>query len=305
MPLDLEIASMLDQMGEQPAITESMIPLIREGMAVNAAMLPHAEVGAVSNLDANGVPVRLYMPAGQASPALMVFLHGGGFMLGNLDTHDAMCRQLVADSNIAVAAVEYRLAPEHRFPIPLDDCDTAYCWLRDNAAALGCDAFRVALGGESAGANLTAALAIRLRARGEAQPLFQLLIHPVTDMRFVLPSLHEVIAPGFTPEYMALCRDLYIRDPGDIENPEVSPMLCATHDGLAPAIVLTAQEDPLRDDGEFYALRLASAGVEVLVQRLPGLPHGFLFLPTTINAVRKAYSLVAKLLVRYFNDREN
>jgi acetyl esterase len=257
------------------------------------------ELASVRNLDADGVPVRLYLPAAEAQLPLLVFLHGGGWMLGDLDTHDAMCRHLAARADCAVLAVGYRLAPEYPFPAGLDDAFAALVWARREAQALGCDPARIALGGESAGANFTAAITLRLREAGQAQPYFQLLIHPVTEMGFTLPSIDAVPVPGLSRDYLEACRDLYLGG-ADIADPLVSPLGAREHGGLAQAIVLTASEDPVRDDGEYYARALVAAGVETLAARLPSLPHGFLFLPIGIPAVARSYDLIARLVRRYF-----
>lgn len=297
--LDPDIAAYLGAPAPLPALTEELLVAIRAQMALIAQTLPGADVGHVSDHDADGVAVRLYRPVASEPLPLLVFLHGGGWMLGDLETHDAMARHLAVDANCAVLAVGYRLAPEHPFPAALDDCAIALAWARRSAVALGCDPGRIALGGESAGANLTAALTLRLRDADEPQPRFQLLIHPATDMALAFPSFDEVIVPGLDREYLTACRAFYLGDT-DLADPLVSPLRAPSHAGLAPAIVLTAAEDPLRDDGEFYAAALVRAGVETVAQRLPGLPHGFLFLPVTIPAVAASYRLIGRLLTRYF-----
>lgn len=297
--LDAEIAAYVGTPAPLPPLTEDLLAMIRAGMAAAAQALPGTEVAHVADHDADGVAVRLYRPEAAGPLPLLVFLHGGGWMLGDLDTHDAMARHLVVTGGCAVLAVDYRLAPEHPFPAGLDDCTAALVWARRSAATLGVDPRRVALGGESAGANLAAALTLRLRDRGEAQPPFQLLIHPATDMGFTFPSFDEIIVPGLDRGYLEACRAFYLGG-ADLADPLVSPLRAASHAGLAPAIVLTAAEDPLRDDGEFYAAALVRAGVETLAQRLPGLPHGFLFLPVTIPAVAASYRLIGRLLARYF-----
>jgi acetyl esterase len=210
-----------------------------------------------------------------------------------------MHRQIAARARCAVLAVGYRLAPEHPFPAGLDDATAAFRWARENARSLGCDPARIALGGESAGANFAAAIALRLREAGERQPLFQLLVHPVTDMAFALPSFDEVAVPGLTRDYLEGCRALYLGETA-LDHPHVSPLKSEDLSGLAPAIVLTASEDPLRDDGEYYAAALIAAGVETLARRLLGLPHGFLFLPAGIPAVDEAFDTVAELVRRGF-----
>ncbi|QGN55002.1 alpha/beta hydrolase [Novosphingobium sp. Gsoil 351] len=297
--LDSDIAAALGVPPPMPALTADIVPMIRAGMTAAAAGLQGTQLAEVRDFDADGVPVRLYRPTTEARLPLLVFLHGGGWMLGDLDTHDAMHRHIAARAGCAVLAVGYRLAPEHPFPAGLEDAAAAFTWARREAEALDCDSARIALGGESAGANLTAAIALRLRDADKPQPLFQLLVHPVTDMGFTLPSIDDVAAPGLTRDYLEACRDLYLGG-GDIGDPLVSPLRATDHRGLAPAIVLTASEDPLRDDGECYARALVAAGVETLAMRLPGLPHGFLFLPIGIPAVGRSFDLVARLVGRYF-----
>lgn len=297
--LDKDIAALIGEPAPMPPLTTELIPLVRANMAVMGQALPGVDIASVRDLDADGVPVRLYRPGGDAPLPLLVFLHGGGWMLGDLDTHDAMCRHLADRAGCAVLAVGYRLAPEHPFPAGLDDCATAFAWARREAAALGCDPDRIALGGESAGANLTAAITLRLRDAGDAQPLFQLLVHPATDLHFRMPSFDTVAAPGMTRDYLDGAAALYGGGTG-IGDPLISPLLADRHDGLAPAIVLTAEEDPLRDDGEYYARALIEAGVETLACRLPGLPHGFMFLPITVPAVSRSFDLIAGLVRRYF-----
>ena len=297
--LDPDIAALVGTPAPMPPLTPELIPLLRAGMAAAGQALPGVALASVRDFDADGVPVRLYQPEAEGSLPLLVFLHGGGWMLGDLDTHDAMHRHLAARAGCAVLAVGYRLAPEHPFPAGLDDAATALAWARREAKALGCDPARIALGGESAGANFTAALTLRLRDRSELQPLFQLVIHPVTDIAFDFPSIDEVESAGLTRDYMEQCRAMYAGR-HDFRDPLISPLRVASHAGLAPAIVLTAAEDPLRDDGEAYAAALARAGVETLARRLPGLPHGFLFLPVTVPAVSNAFDLIARLVRRYF-----
>ncbi|MDO9367576.1 MAG: alpha/beta hydrolase [Sphingopyxis sp.] len=296
--LDSEIADLIGEPMPLPPLTPEIIPMIRAHMAMTGQALPGVDLASVRDFDADGVAVRLYQPAAEGPLALLVFLHGGGWMLGDLDTHDAMHRHIAARAGCAVLGVGYRLAPEHPFPAGLDDATTAFAWARREAAALGCDPARIALGGESAGANLTAALCLRLRDVGEDQPAFQLLVHPVTDMELALPSMEEIAVPGMTRDYLEVCRAIYV-GAHNLADPMISPMRAARHDGLASAIVLTASEDPLRDDGEAYAALLARAGVETLVCRLPGLPHGFLFLPATIGAVSRSFDLIARLVRRY------
>jgi len=300
--LDQDIAEFLGTPPPLPALTPDVLSLVRAGMLQSGQSLPAPMVETVLNLEGGGVPLRFYRPESSDPLPLLVFLHGGGWLLGNLDTHDAMYRILADRAGHALLAVDYRLAPEHPFPAALDDAQAAWEWAQVMASGLGCDPKRIALGGESAGANLAAALTLRLRNAGRDQPQFQLLVHPATDLRFNFPSFGEVEAPGLDRDYLAHCVRMYAGD-ADLSDPLVSPLCADRHDGLAPAIVLTAEEDPLRDDGEYYARALATSGVETLCRRLPGLPHGFLFLPVTIPAVSRAYDAIAVLLQRYFAVR--
>jgi acetyl esterase len=299
--LDPDIAALMGEPAELPAMTAEMLPMVRANMAMMGQALPGVEIEMVRDFDANGVPVRLYRPGSEVPLPLLVFLHGGGWMLGDLETHDAMHRHLAVRAGCAVLAVRYRLAPEHPFPAGLDDAATAFAWARGDAAEMRCDPARIALGGESAGANLTAAMTLRLRDEGGEQPLFQLLIHPATDLHFRLPSFDKIKVGGFSREYLDGGAAMYAGG-ADLADPLISPLRAAHHDGLAPAIVLTAEEDPLRDDGEYYAQALIAAGVETLACRLPGLPHGFMFLPVNLPAVSRSFDLIAQLVRRYFAD---
>jgi acetyl esterase len=297
--LDPDIALLI---GNPDPITEfspDMLPELRANMAMMGSVLPGAELAEVRDFDADGVSVRLYRPTENRDLPRLVFLPGGGWMLGDLDSHDAMHRHLAARAGCAVLGVGYRLAPEHPFPAGLDDAATAFGWARREASAQGCDPDRIALGGESAGGNLTAALTLRLRDGGQPQPLFQFLVHPATDLTLSYPSIDEVEAPGLSRPFLDACCAMYSGAAGT-SDPLVSPLLAERHDGLAPAVLLTASEDPLRDDGELYAGALIAAGVETLACRLQSLPHGFMALPVTVPAISRAFDLMARLIRRYF-----
>ncbi|MDP1027000.1 alpha/beta hydrolase [Sphingomonas sp. KR1UV-12] len=289
------------QSGE-PSLAD--VPALRIGMAEQGRSLPAPRVDARSYV-ADDVPLRLYRPVerpgGPEAPLpLLVFLHGGGWLLGDLDTHDAPCRWLCAKAGCAVLAVGYRLAPEHPFPAALDDTMTAFRWARANAAALGCDPRQVAIGGESAGANLAAAMTLVVRDGGEAPPVFQLLVHPPTDLRMQQPSFDEVSLPGLSRSFLADCIGAYA-GAASLDDARLSPLRADDLSGLPPAIVITVENDPLRDDGEQYGLALARAGNDVRMQRLPGLPHGFMFLPATQPKVAAAFRLLGSRVARYFH----
>lgn len=278
--------------------TMSDLPALREAMAAQGSLLCAPEV-TVEHHRAGAVPLRLYRPIGAAAAdhPLLMFLHGGGWVLGDLDTHDACCRQLCVAAECAILAVGYRLAPEHPFPAALDDVIAAWRWVRDEAATLGCDPRRVAIGGESAGANLAAALTFVLRDGGADQPLFQFLVHPPTDLRLEQPSIYTV--PGMSRSFLGECVAAYAGS-ASLDDPRLSPLRAADHAGLAPAVVITVANDPLRDDGEHYALALARAGCDVGVQRLPDLPHGFMFLPATLPEIAASFRLLGDRIARYF-----
>jgi acetyl esterase len=303
MPIDPELSRALEARVAAAAPAGDLAAM-RADFADTGAALPRPAGAVVSDhtvpTPGGEVPVRVYRPAGVDAPPLLVFLHGGGFMFGDLDSHDAACRHLVVAGGCAVAAVGYRLAPEHPFPAGLNDGLAATEWLLDEAERLGLDATRVAIGGESAGGNFAAVIARRLATRPGPRPMLQVLIHPLTDFRFETPSITEVEAPGLAAESMAMVRAVYLgaADPLD---PDASPGLAKDLSGLPPAIVVTVEIDPLRDEGEAYALRLAAAGVETTVVRLPGLVHGYMFESTAIGIVADGFTRVGDLLRRHFH----
>jgi len=274
----------------------------RDFSAVGAA-LPRPEVGSISDHAAPGpsrpVPIRLYRPEGIETPPLLIFIHGGGFMFGDLDSHDAACRHMVVSAGCAVAAIDYRLAPEHPFPAGLDDCQAAVAWLLDQAAGLDLDAGRIGLGGESAGGNLAAVLARRLADRPGVKPMLQLLVHPAVDFRFQFPSITEVSFPGLTPEALHGLRAVYLGSAAATD-PDASPLLAENLSGLPHAIVVTVEADPLRDEGEAYALKLAAAEVETTVVRLKALTHGFMFESADIPIVARAFGRIGRLVRQAF-----
>lgn len=234
-------------------------------------------VGAVRDLDAGGRPARLYTPttAGPGSP-LMVFLHGGGFVYGGLESHEAPCRFLAERVGMRVLAVDYRMAPEHPFPAAYDDAVAAYRWAVANPDALGGRPSHLLVGGDSAGGNLAAEVA--LAAAQEGLPLdLQLLVYPMTDAVNRSRS-REMFGAGYylTTAFMDVATTNYTPDIATRGDAHVSPLLHEVPEGLAPAYVVTAGYDPLRDEGEAYARHLADAGVDVELRRFPDQIHGFL-----------------------------
>lgn len=253
----------------------------RRDMLNNARMAGGRQrIGAVRDLEVAGLPARHYVPSSplvETGPGpLLLFFHGGGFVYGDLDSHDAPCRLLAEESGVPVIAVDYRVGPEGAFPAAFDDTVAAHRWVVDNAGSLGVDPERIGVAGDSAGGNLAAWTAIA--AAREGTPLaWQLLIYPCTDPRRATKSL-ELFGEGFylSRDFMEHVNDLYLPTAAERDDERVSLLVTEVPQGLAPAYVVTAGFDPLRDEGESYAHRLSDAGVPVELQRFPDQIHGFL-----------------------------
>ena len=267
-----------------------------------------AEVAEVRDLAADGphgpIPVRLYRPlgAGGAGPLpVLVYYHGGGWVIGDLDTHDVLCRELANGAGCAVAAVDYRMGPEHRFPAAVDDVLAATRWVRREAASLGLDAARMAVGGDSAGGNLAAVVALAAREAGDLPLAFQLLIYPATDMRRGHPS-HQANGQGYllTRDTMTYFHDHYIDDPRHDLDWRASPLLHADLSGLPPALVVTAGYDPLRDEGAAYAEALTAAGNSAAYVCFERQIHGFITMGKVLDEASTAVALCAAELRRAF-----
>ena len=262
-------------------------------------------VGEVRDLQAEGpqgaIPLRLYRPAGAGAGALpvLVYFHGGGWVIGDLETHGVVCRTLCAGSGCAVVAVDYRMGPEHRFPAAVDDTHAAVRWVRAQGAALGLDGSRLAIGGDSAGGNLAAVTAIAMRQAGEAPARLQLLIYPATDMRAVAPS-HTTNGQGYvlTSDTIAWFRGHYIADAAQWADWRASPLLADDLSHLPPALVLTAGFDPLRDEGRQYADALSAAGVATQYVCFERQIHGFITTGRVIDEAHTALALCGAALRR-------
>ena len=245
------------------------------------------------------VPVRVYHPhAAQSQAALpgLVYLHGGGWTVGDLDTHDVLCRSLCLQADIVVVSVDYRMGPEHKFPAAYDDTVAAFNWTVAHAASLGIDASRIAIGGDSAGGNLSAAACLGLRGQA-VQPAFQLLIYPATIMWQDTASYHAN-GKGYmlTQESIAYYTENYLRNREDAKDWRASPQLAESHAGLAPAFVMTAGFDPLRDEGLMYANALSKAGVSAQYICFQRQIHGFITMGRVMQEANTAVSLCASVL---------
>jgi acetyl esterase len=265
----------------------------RQTTRANAALVAPGTplpMSAVEDLTAGGLPARLYVPPGVGEPSpLLVYFHGGGFVCGDLDTHDSACRFLAREAALRVLSVDYRMAPEHPFPVPVEDGLEAFRFAVREAEHLGADPARIAVGGDSAGGNLAASLALLAREERPA-PAFQLLIYPVTDWSRKSRS-YRLFHEGFflTEADMDWYRERFLEADGDAHDPRASPLLADDLGGVAPACVAVAGFDPLRDEGIAYAERLEEAGVPVSLRVYWGLVHGF------VNATAVGRSPVAAM----------
>jgi acetyl esterase len=310
MSIDPQAKVLLDQITAigGPQMHESSVEEARQMIGAMAAFSgeppPIAEV--VSRTvpgPAGEIPVRIFLPDGSRPLPVLVYFHGGGWVIGGLDTHDVPCRVLANRAGCALVSVDYRLAPENKFPAAPEDCYAATRWVAENAASIGADASRLAIGGDSAGGNLAAVVALMARDRGGPSIVHQLLVYPVTDVGQDTPSYRDN-AEGYllTAADMAWFWNHYLAKPGDGENPYASPLRAKSLRDLPPAHVITAELDPLRDEGEQYAARLKEAGVEVQLSRYDGMIHGFFGLGAILDQGKKAMREAAELLRRRFES---
>jgi len=238
---------------------------------------------------AGAIPVRIYTPAGAQPMPGLVFFHGGGWARGSLLTHDIACRALANGAGCIVVSVDYRMAPEHTFPAAFEDSLAATRWVGEHAAELGIEPNRLAVSGDSAGGNLAAAVALAIRDEGGPPLVHQLLIYPVTDYNFDTPSYVEN-AEGYmlTREAMRFYWRLYLRTEADGDDYRASPLRARNFSHLPPALVITAEFDPLRDEGRAYADRLREAGTPVVYHQYPGMVHGFVTSAGVLDAGKQA-----------------
>lgn len=279
----LELAAMATQGGRPPmsslspqraraAYDQSTLALDSAGPALPVQQLT------IASRDGHPLPVRLYRgpSAAPGNAAVLLYFHGGGYVLGGLASHDGLCRSLAHQAGCAVLALDYRLAPEHRFPTAFNDAEDAAAWLRAHAAALGLDRERIAYGGDSVGATLASALTIAARNAGHAQPRLQLLLYPCTASWQDSPS-HQRYAHGYLLEADTLqwMFGHYLSDAEERRDWRFAPLEAADLSGLAPAHIVLAEYDPLLDEGRMYAQRLRAAGVPTQLEEYPGMVHDF------------------------------
>ena len=295
MPLDPQARAMIDKTLalNLPPASRMGVAALRANARERSAALPREDVASVRDhrvaVAGGELLVRVFTPHAVAPRRALVYFHGGGWVTGDVDTHEGICRTLANAAGCVVASVDYRCAPEHTFPTAAEDAYAATRWVAAQASELGVDAGRIAVCGDSAGGNLAAAVALMARDRGGPRLSFQVLVYPITDCDFETPSYREN-AEGYllTREGMRWYWDQYVPNPADRANPYVSPMRATSLAGLPPALVITAEYDPLRDEGEAYARKLGAAGVPVAHTRYPGMIHAFYRFTSTVDAARAA-----------------
>ncbi|CAM4115651.1 alpha/beta hydrolase [Kibdelosporangium persicum] len=279
LALDAQLLLRARAMSGVPSLASGTPAKARHDLVAGSRMIAGTPIEPVDarDLSIGSIPARLYTPTGLAEGSpLLVFFHGGGFVLGNVDSHDNTCRFLAKHARVRVLSVDYRLAPEHPFPHGVEDALTAFKYAHTNAKQLGADPDAIAVGGDSAGGNLAAVVALVTTREGGPKPAFQLLIYPATDSTRDTRS-KKLFAEGFflTKDDMDWFMGHYAVNEQDKHDPRYSPLLAPDLSGLPPAYLATAGFDPLRDEGEAYAERLREAGVPVMLSRHADLIHGY------------------------------
>ncbi len=305
MALHPQAKAFLDMRASSGAPPVEQLPLA-EARAVRSEMIeaggPEQPVAEVQNRSVPGpagpIGVRVYRPVKNETLPVLVFFHGGGFVICNLDTHDRLCRSLANASGCAVVSVDYRLAPENKYPAAVNDAYAATQYVAEHAAEFGIDPNRIAVGGDSAGGNLATVVALLSRDRGGPRLKFQLLIYPLVDFEDNSPSMRQFGQGDYflTIAGMEWFKTSYLASADQAREPSASPINATDFRGLPPALVITAGYDPLRDQGEAYARKLQAAGVPVELKRYEGMIHIFLTLAAIIDTGKTAIADAAAAL---------
>lgn len=303
MPLDPDLKAILDQLAQQPGPKARELPA-PDARAMFAALMTFVgpkdvPIGKVADLicagPAGDIPLRVYTPAVPDKGPLpaLVFYHGGGFVIGNIETHDGICRMLANEAQVCVVSVDYRLAPEHKFPAAVEDALAALRFVATHAAELGIDAMRIAVGGDSAGGALAAIVAQIVKKENGPAIAFQLLLFPVTQIGMETDSFKRN-AEGYFLERADLdwFFDCYVPRGADKSDPWLSPLYARSFEGLPPAYLMAAELDPLHDEGLLYAEKLQKAGIACQTDDCPNLVHDFIYfagvLPRAAQALKRA-----------------
>ncbi len=287
----------------QPTPADAVAALLRERKHSTAPL----SIGKTKNQTIPGpggdIPIRIYTPQGNGPFPVIVYFHGGGWVIATIDTYDSSARALAKDADAIVVSVEYRKAPEHKFPAAHEDAYAAYQWVLHNADTFDGDPSMVAVAGESAGGNLAAAVCLMARARGELLPVHQALIYPVAGYDFNTPSYREnAQAKPLDKPMMGWFFEKYLREPADGKNPLVDLVNAPNLSGLPSATIITAEIDPLRSEGKRYAERLLEAGVQVTYRNFEGVTHEFFGMGAVVGDAKKAVRLVAHGMNGSFDD---
>ena len=308
MPLDPQAQRVIDAMAalNLKPVEESTPAEARESIRTRTAALgPFPDVAAVVDhrvpVSGGEIIVRAYSPGGPGPHPALVYYHGGGWVIGDLYTHDGLCRSITNAARCAVLSVDYRLAPESKYPVAVEDSYAALLWIVANAERLGIDRRRIAVGGDSAGGNLATVMALVARDRKGPRLALQVLIYPVTDHDLDTRSYREN-ATGYvlTREGMRWFWNHYLAREAQGREPYASPLRAPSLAGLPPALIITAEYDPLCDEGEAYAARLRDAGVPVTLTRYPGMFHGFVRLTNVLDKARTALDEIASSVQKAF-----
>jgi acetyl esterase len=305
MPLHPQATRFLQQLAELnvPPLESMPIPQTRRALILASTVqmappeLARVETLTIPGPDGDGLKLRIYCPPGAGPFGACLYFHGGGWVLNSIDTHDDLSRRLAAASNCVIVSVDYRLAPEYKYPAATEDAYTALRWVVDHAAEWNVDPRRVAVSGDSAGGNLAAVVCLMARDRGGPHIAFQALIYPITDCDFQRASYRDN-ADGYflTRNQMLWFWDLYVSSPDQMSQPYASPLRAGSLAGLPPALVQTAEFDPLRDEGEAYADALRQAGVAVSVHRYDGMIHAFVKRVDQFDAALEAIAEIGAAL---------
>ncbi len=308
--LDADIAKVLKKIAKfnPPPMAEVPVDQLRQGIRTVSDRIRPSDIHAVvdikipSNESGRHIPARVYRPSDQSNLPALVFYHGGGWVLCDVETHDEVVRRIALSANCVVISVDYRLAPEHKYPAGADDAYQALCWVADNASALNIDADKIGIAGDSAGGNLAAVTCLRARDEGGPKIFLQSLWYPVTNIHTLATESYKVMSEGYNlkREDMAWLKSQYLESTELAELPSVSPLLSNDLSGLPPTYIMTANFDVLRDDGLLYAEALEAAGNRVSYECFTDLVHGFLNMSHAVPAAETALQSVAQHLHKEF-----